>query len=197
MNKIDLSNRLAGMLARSRFAGGRSQEYMARALGVSRKTVQNWEDGLSAPSLLIAMEWFEALGVPMYPYIMEVLYPNEIEGISAGSDISDLRRALQCYVDELDDLHARELLFLLYGSHGSSPTGSLDALTAYLHLPLSMRCLITDSIVTHYEMAADLGLLQNTEHVAPCVDTLERYLDTARAAVRGGKQSYTFVGGKK
>lgn len=196
MNKLDLSDRLAGMLARSRSAGGRSQEYMARALGVSRKTVQNWEDGLSAPSLLVALEWFDVLGVPMYPYIMAVLYPAEIEGIESGTDMTKLRRALQCLVDELDDLHARELLFLLHGSHGSSPTGSLDAVTAYLHLPLSMRCLITDSIVTHYEMAADLDLLQNTDHVAPCVDTLERFLDTARAAVRGGKQSYTFIGGE-
>lgn len=146
---------------------------MAKALGVSRKTVQNWEAGLAAPNIRATLEWFEALGVPMYPYIMSMLYPVEVDGITATTDMHELRKALHCYVDELDDLHARELLFILHGLHGSSPTGTLDACTAYLHLPLSMRVCITDSIVTHYEMATGLGLLQNEEHVTPEISTLE------------------------
>lgn len=193
MNRIELSDRIAQMWLKSRSDAGWSQDRVAKALGVSKKTVQNWESGEASPNFRIALEWFDALGVPMYPYIMELLYPDEIEGITAETDMSELKKALHIYVDELDDLHIRELLFILFASHGSSPTGTLDACTAYLHLPLSMRVCITDSIVTHYEIATELGILQNKEHIAPDVSTLERFLDTARGAVREGKQSYTFM----
>lgn len=132
MNRIELSDRIAQMWLKSRSDAGWSQDRVAKALGVSKKTVQNWESGEASPNFRIALEWFDALGVPMYPYIMELLYPDEIEGI-------------------------------------------------------------TDSIVTHYEIATELGILQNKEHIAPDVSTLERFLDTARGAVREGKQSYTFM----
>lgn len=193
MNRMELSDRIARMWLRSRADAGLSQDRVAKALGVSKKTVQNWESGEASPNFRMALEWFDALGVPMYPYIMELLYPEEIEGITPETDIHQLRKALHVYIDELDSLHARELLFILHGLHGSSPTGTLDACTAYLHLPLSMRVCITDSIVTHYEIATELAILQNREHVVPDVATLERFLDTARRAVREGKQSYTLT----
>ena len=193
MNRMELSDRIARMWLKSRTDAGLSQDRVAKALGVSKKTVQNWESGEASPNFRMALEWFDALGVPMYPYIMSMLYPVEVDGITAATDMYELRKALHCYVDELDDLHARELLFILHGLHGSSPIGTLDACTAYLHLPLSMRVCITDSIVTHYEMAAGLGLLQNEDHVAPEISTLEQFLSTARNAVKAGKQSYTFM----
>lgn len=180
MNRIELSDRIAGMWRKSRYDAGKSQEYVARALGVSKKTIQNWEAGEASPNFRVALEWFDALGVPMYPYLMSVIYPTEIENLSRDSSMTDIRKALSVYIDELDDLHVKELLFLLYGDHGSSPTGLLDSMTAYLHLPLMMRIFITESIVNQYKLASEVGLTENESHVMPKIETLDRFLDTAK-----------------
>lgn len=193
MNRVELSDRIADMWRRSRYDAGKSQEYIARALGVSKKTVQNWESGDASPNFRVALEWFDALGVPMYPYLMSVIYPTEIESLSRDSSMNDIRKALSVYIDELDDLHARELLFLLYGDHGSSPTGLMDSMTAYLHMPLMMRVCITDSVLSQYKLASEIGLIEDSEHILPKVETLERCLKTAKEAVRNGKESYTII----
>lgn len=193
MNNIEFADRLANMWRASRAASGKSQDYVAKALGVSKKTVQNYENGTASPSFRTAFEWFDILGVPMYPYIMQLLYPEQIEGINADTDITELRHVLNTYVNELDDLHVRELLYLLYGSHGSSPTGTIDLLTAYLHLPLAERVCITGNILTHFEVSAEVGLLRDTEHVLPRIDTLEKCYKSAKDAVCSGKETYTVI----
>lgn len=86
MNRIELSDRIAGMWRKSRYDAGKSQEYVARALGVSKKTIQNWEAGEASPNFRVALEWFDALGVPMYPYLMSVIYPTEIETLDRFLD---------------------------------------------------------------------------------------------------------------
>lgn len=44
---------------------GFSQEYVARQLGVSRATVDNWEKGATKPTLPMAVKLAELLGVPL------------------------------------------------------------------------------------------------------------------------------------
>ena len=50
MNKAEFSDRLASVWLRSRGQAGKTQEYVAKSLGVSKKTVQNWEAGTAAPN---------------------------------------------------------------------------------------------------------------------------------------------------
>lgn len=42
----------ATMIARARSDAGLSQRYIAQALGVSERTVKNWEVGSSLPNIL-------------------------------------------------------------------------------------------------------------------------------------------------
>ena len=47
-NKSDRVKRFAQIWSLSRADTGKTQEYMANGLGVSKKTIQNWEKGASA-----------------------------------------------------------------------------------------------------------------------------------------------------
>lgn len=58
----------------SRKEAGRSQEYMALELNVARKTVQNWEKGVTSPTIHQAKLWFAALGSSPVPYLVQELY---------------------------------------------------------------------------------------------------------------------------
>ena len=52
-------------LEKARKDKGFSQEYVARQLEVSRATVDNWEKGVTKPTLPMAMKLAEILGVPL------------------------------------------------------------------------------------------------------------------------------------
>ena len=57
-NKSERVKRFAQIWSLSRADTGKTQEYMANGLGVSKKTIQNWEKGASAPDLFEGSEWF-------------------------------------------------------------------------------------------------------------------------------------------
>ena len=193
MNNVEMADRIAAMFREARLASGKSQEYVAKSIGVSKKTIQNWESGTAYPNFRYALEWFDCIGVPMYPYLMALLYPAEIDGVKATNDMEEVRRLLDVYVEELDDHHARELLYILHGSHGSSPTGMLDIITTYLHLPLAMRIVLTENIIANYNMAQAIGMAYEDDHVLPKSDTLKRCVESAKQAVISGKESYTLT----
>lgn len=71
--------KLAEVWSESRCQAGKSQEYMASELGVARKTVQNWEKGVSAPTVDRAMEWFRVLGESPLPFLVRYIIPGEEE----------------------------------------------------------------------------------------------------------------------
>ena len=60
--------RFAEIWWKSRADAGMTQERLAVELGVSRKTIQNWESGATSPSLYQGTEWFRALGLNPLPY---------------------------------------------------------------------------------------------------------------------------------
>ena len=181
---------ISEMFQQSRYASGLSQQKVADLMKVNKSTVQNWENGSSVPSFDKLIEWFKALGLPMYPYLMKLAYPKELASVTTDSDISDIRKGLNKLVTELDDFHAKELFFILSGVHGSSPTGNMDMTTAYLHLPLAARVVIAENILASYEILEALGQIHNSQHVLPATKTLKRSIDTAKAAAMSGKNSY-------
>lgn len=196
MSRVELTDHIADMFKASRIQSGKSQEYVAKALGVSKKTVQNYESGLASPNIRTALEWFETLGVPMYPYILTLLHPSEME-VSADSSTEDLRRALITFISELDDHHVRELLYLFFGSHGSSPDAILEATTAYLHTPMLMRIAVVEHIATNYEVCLATGNAIDTDHIKPKPEDLRAFINAARSAAVHGHNSYAIPGGKE
>lgn len=193
MTKYDISEKFAKMWRESRESVGKSQDYMAKALGVSKKTVQNWESGTSCPSQQKGFEWFTVLGVQPMPYYLKLLYPYEFDRIKPGANDKDVGIALLTLISNLTEDQKRKLLYILQGCHGSSPICILEMLTAYLQTPLDYRLNVAASIAVNYEVSEAKGILKNPAHVQPNMDLLNLAIKRGRQAVIDGKGSYTVV----
>lgn len=187
MNNAEISDKFANMWRKSRADAGKSQDYMAKALGVSKKTIQNWESGYASPSQIMGFKWFEALDVPALPYYLSLLY-KDFEGLSVNSPDEDIRKALHTLIDGLDDKTVRELLFLLYGDHGSSIQGIIELMVAYVHTPLPARLGVAQLILTNYDISKAFGRLSG--HAEPDAEHLQDLIAKGMDAVIKKRNSY-------
>ena len=113
MNKCETMDSISEMFKQSRIASGKSQDWVAKKLGVSKKSVQNWENGISIPNLLVTFEWFDVVGVPMYPYFMNVLHPLEIADIKPTTEEAKLKKETIRFseVADIADALGYEIIF--------------------------------------------------------------------------------------
>ena len=72
--------RTAKALEMARMRSGLSQQKLAAKMGVNRGTVANWEQGLAAISLPMAMRWFTCCGVSVARYMDACIHLGETEG---------------------------------------------------------------------------------------------------------------------
>lgn len=175
----------------SRYDAHVSQEQLALSLGVSRKTIQNWEKGVSSPTLLESVEWFHVLGLNPMPYYMSYLYPEEFDNITARDSDERVEQALMKLVEELPVEAKRQLLFLLLGTHGSSPVSVINLMTAHLQAPMRDRISHATHIVEDYEIERDLNNLSRPENTQPDIDLIKVSIDKAKEAVRHHQTGYT------
>lgn len=186
MNRVILADQIASTLKRSRNTANKSQEYMAKALGVTRKTIQNWEDGSSCPSQIQAYEWFNALCIPPQSYYLELLYPDLNCETAADGCTEDLLKL----VSDLPQHMQQKLFFILSGSHGSSPASVIDMTVANLQTPLKDRLNICQNVITNYEIAESIGDL-NDSSVKIDIKKLKETFINAVKAVKTRRNSYT------
>lgn len=172
MTSVEISDRLAQMWRRSREDAGKSQEYMAKALGVSKKTIQNWEDGTSSPAHLKAFAWFDALGVPPLPYYLDLLYPDIMKRLEEDPTEEVITDTLVTAVKHLGFEQKKKLLYLFLGEHGSSVTGILELMTAHLQSPLRDRISIAHSVSNNYRLALQTGNVIRPDDIQPDLDLL-------------------------
>lgn len=191
MSRIDTAEAFAAMWRRSRELAGRSQEYMAKSLGVSKKTVQNWEDGTSCPSQAVGFEWFQVLGLQPMPFYLNILYPQLFTNLIHSNDDDLIEEALTKIIKDLPTSSKKELLFLLCGDHGSSVIGMLEMITAHLQSPLRDRVSVAQSICTNYEIASASGKIRQPQHQQPNMYVLSDSMARAKKAVIDGKETYT------
>lgn len=189
MNKAETMELMADMLKQSRHDAGKSQQYMADALSVSKKTVQNWEMGLSSPPINLVYDWFNVLCTPPQPYILNILYPD-ISKNKVYEEDSDFNKALIQMIEQLPTHLKRKLYFILEGKHGSSPAAIIDMTVANLQCTLKDRLTICQSIITTYEISEKLGLLHDTDDVTPNVSSLKSTFEKAIIAVAKRLNSY-------
>lgn len=187
MNKLELNERFSQMWRKSREDAGRSQEYMAKALGISRKTIQNWEDGTSSPNQIKALEWFEALNLQPLPYYLWVLYPGKFEEMN-NSNIDDILLNL---VSQLPVDTKKKLLFMLAGNHGSSTVGIIELAVAHLQSPLEKRLNIAEGVAKNYTVASGKNTICCPDDIQPDMNTLRRTIELGTKAVIQGKETYT------
>lgn len=186
------SKRLAKILMLSRAQSGLSQEKVALELGIAKKTVQNWEKGVSAPSLPQAIGWFRVLGIPAMPYFLQFMFPDMEETLGESTD-EKLREELFRIIETLPSEGVRQLVYLFYGSHGSSPRGIMNMITAHLQSPLSQRYSHASAILEDYKLSLDKDHTTNPEGVHPNIELLEKAISEGRKAVVADKDNYNLL----
>lgn len=191
--RIDRAKRFSKIWWRSRADAGVSQEYVAIGVGVSRKTVQNWEKGTSSPDLFQASEWFNVLGLNPLPYFLDFIFPQEVDGIRGNDEDKRINEALRQLVEQLPAAGKRQLLYMLYGNHGSSPNAVLNLMNAHLQAPLKDRIVHAAMIVENYELEKLLGNLVCPSNVQPDIGMIKTSIENARATVEKHRSGYHMI----
>lgn len=182
--------RYAHMLANARYDMGYSQEYMANALGKTKKTIHNWETGKSFPNSFEMCDWFYVLGMNPTPYFLEFCNEETMYRISAADNDKRIMKALAELIPNLPHNYSRALMYLLYGSWNGDPESVLQMMLAYAHLPLHCRTIIASSICDIYEMFEMRDGLKDTEHIMPNMNLLRKAVENGKEAVSRGADGY-------
>ncbi len=160
---------------------------MAKALGVSKKTVQNWEEGYSCPSQAMGFDWFKALGLEAMPYYLDILFPDIFEGKDKQITDDEVESALISLIHALRPTDKRKLLFIMYGEHGSSFNELLEMLTAHFHTPDENRITVAQNVCTNYEVAEATGTIIAPERIRPNIPVLKNAIIKKRNKILGTK----------
>lgn len=188
MSRNEINEKISKMMMQSRYVSGKSQEYVAKKLGISTKTVQNWESCKSMPDVAQLYDWFNALQVPPHPYILEILYPDVDS--NKFDDNHEMDKALLALAKDLPMHEKQKLLFILEGRHGSSPVSVIDMMVANLQTPLRDRMGVCQTIISNYEIAESLDILTDKNAARPSVSHLKGALQKAITAVIKKQNSY-------
>lgn len=191
--RIERAKRFSKIWWRSRADAGVSQEYVAIGVGVSRKTVQNWEKGISSPDLFQASEWFNVLGLNPLPYFLDFIFPQNVDGIKSKDEDKRIDEALKQLIEQLPAAGKRQLLYMLYGNHGSSPNAVLNLMNAHLQAPLKDRIVHAAMIVENYELEKMLGNLVCPSNIQPDIKMLRTSMENARTTVEKHRSGYHMI----
>lgn len=191
MNEQDVADRFAAMMLAARHAAGYSQEQAARAIGVSKTTIQNWESGATSATQKQAFIYFQKMGLQPLPFYLQAFYHAEFKNIGPHSTDEQIDAALTAMLKDLPMDTKRKLLFVAYGDHGSSPISVLEMMVAHLHTPLISRIGVATLIQSNYTMAQKCGRLVATSHIMPSMDTFEIAISRARDAVTNRCKHYS------
>lgn len=174
------SRQIIDLLSNARVKRGMSQTRVADHIGVSRKTVQNWENGLGAPDIDQVKDWCEAIGEN--PMIIFTLF---IFGEASGTNLKrkDAKRTTVAdyIMARMSDQEIDILFFLITGVSGSSPYPYLQKIGADLSCPISDRVNSAKLIQSSYEMASKTHM---TTPYAPDIDC-----EALEWAVKLGKEA--------
>lgn len=186
------AERFAKIWWQSRMDAKKSQEYMALNLGVSKRTIQNWEHGASSPDLFQSTEWFRVLGQNPIHYYLAYLYPHLFDNLSTvDEDEKKIEEALMHIVQNTTSLEKRQLLYLMSGNHGSSWYFLLQMFTAHCHTTMRSRVSAARMIAENYEMEEAAGHLVCKDEVLPDIDVLNYAIQQGKQAAQDGKYGYT------
>ena len=179
---------------KSRADAGSSQEFMAIGLNVSKKTIQNWEKGLSSPSLFQGLEWFRIIALNPMDYFFSFLYPVEYDNISPLDTDEKIEEALFLLLKNSPAIEKRQLLFLISGRHGSSWFSLLQMFTAHCHTSMQSRVSAARVILENYEIEKNRGNLVCPDNIQPDIDVLKDAVKEGKRAAEKGHRGYVFTG---
>lgn len=192
MTDLENAQRFGAMLAKSRTDAGKTQKYMAQALGKSVNTIQNWESGVGEPGYRTLEKWFDALGINMELYILNYKYRNHFD--MQDSNIQKIKDCVHTYINnQCSERDIRQLAFCMFGNTGSSFHEQLNMLTANNHCTMRSRVNACQLILDNFTMEQAHEELVRSDQVMPDVETLKNALTKGRSAAYAGENGYTLI----
>lgn len=191
-SRIDRVKRFSKIWWKSRADAGKSQEFMALGIGVSRKTIQNWEKGLSSPSFFQASEWFRLLGISPRKYFLEFLYPN-LFAVKNSDGETRLDEILINMIKNFSVAEKEQLIYLMTGNHGSSWLALLQLFSIYCQISFQSRATIARSILENYEIEKITEKLINPNKTKIDLDILEAAILQCKAAAKNKDSGYSTI----
>lgn len=189
------ASQIGKALAKARVSAGLSQVEIARRIEKGERTVQSWEKGCTSPDSDEIMDWCTACGVSPISVFMEMTHPDLYKVPDDGKADDELNAELLRLVVNLPPLTKRLLLFILKGSHGSSPPAVISEIAANLHCPLNNRASVCGTIIDQYTYAQIAGLDPCPDAPQPPIDDLKINYKAGRAAAENG--AFGYIGQKK
>lgn len=189
-SRIERAKEFAKIWWQSRYDSKKSQEFMALSIGVSKKTIQNWEKGLSSPNLFQATEWFNALGLNPLKYYLEFLYPNFSKKINSENE-KELDEILIDLIKTMSIIEKKELIYIISGSHGSPWAVLLQLFYTYCQTSLQSRALLSKLLLKIYEIEEQIGKLTNKNKIKPDFEFLKSAILKCKNAAKNGDKGYS------
>ncbi len=193
VNRVEIADRFARMYSSARHAAGVSQAQAAKAMGVSKSTIQNWENGTSSPSAIQTFVYFKHLGIQPLPYYLQLIYPVEFDWMREQVKDDEVDKALETLLRDLPVDAKRKILYIAYGDHGSSPMAVLDLICAHLHTPLVARVGVTELIRSNLQLTESLERTVKADLIMPNMSILNTALNNAKEAIKERAIHYTVL----
>ncbi len=193
--RSDRIERFARIFWQSREDAGKTQKYMESRMGVTRRTIANWEKGVSSPTFSQAYLWFQALGLNPLPYYFSFLYPEAMENLFHAKEDDSLVSAFELMKTILPDTMLKQLYFIFTGNHGVSLKTFSELQTSHLHLPMRDRVYTAHSIVYFYRLSQVQNLTNAPDKIPTAIDYLEEAVDQGMSAVINSRLGYTNMAG--
>lgn len=179
----------AKVLTESRIDSGVTQQYMAKAMGKSQRTIQNWENG-SNPSFLDMCLWFHILDKQLWDYLRNAL--NPVEELGTDSLSKRYRNELVEYFNSANASEIRKLCYLILGEYGSNWNAVLEMMIEHVCTPLHHRVMMARSIMISYELDRNDELLRGIESMHPDLENLLKCITLGTQEAKNGLNSYSF-----
>lgn len=190
LSRLDKAQRFGLMLASARIDAGATQKTMAKALGRSVATIQNWEAGIGCPDYIELEDWFTALGLNMSRYILNYKYPDTFTKIDGSCPIKDIDKALDKYLSLASDTFKRQLAFILMGRTGSDPIQQINMLVAHNHTTIRSRSNVAQLVYDNYLYEESRNELICKDNVPPDIEALRQAKNAGKQSAKEGKLGY-------
>ncbi|MBQ4574457.1 MAG: helix-turn-helix transcriptional regulator [Clostridia bacterium] len=177
------ASRFTALLCKARNDAGKSQHYMAVGLGVSKKTIQNWERGVTFPDITQYTAWFKLLGLDPLHYLT-------VSDSADSDEDRQLEEQLIMLIRRSSAFEKRELLYLMAGKHGSSWYSLLQMFTTHCHTTMQSRVTAARLILENYEMEAETDELVLPDEITPDLTTLKRAITQGKQAAQKKENGY-------
>lgn len=187
--RAERAQKFAQIWYKSRTDAGWSQEAMALELGISKKTVQNWEKGITAPDAFQGEEWFRVLGLNPMKYYLEFHYPALFPYDEDQHEESEVDIVLSHYLEQAKAENKAKLLWLIEGRKEYVWNSMLQMMMAHSLLSLESRAITAQTILDAFEIESESRGIEISDELMPDLELLKNSIEKAKDAAKANKKS--------